>query len=92
MSILDQSPIDTDETVRDGIARTVELAQLADTENYTRYFVAEHHNIQEVVGTSPEILVTHLLNQTSRIMLKYSFLLVKLPRSETSLLFTFYIP
>ncbi|WP_454909890.1 MsnO8 family LLM class oxidoreductase [Staphylococcus saprophyticus] len=67
MSILDQSPIDTDETVRDGIARTVELAQLADTENYTRYFVAEHQNIPEVAGTSPEILVTHLLNQTKRI-------------------------
>ena len=67
ISILDQSPIDHTEAVSDGIKRTVELAQLAENLNYTRYFVAEHHNIQEVVGTSPEILVTHLLNQTSRI-------------------------
>ena len=67
ISILDQSPIDHNEAVSDGIKRTVELAQLAENLNYTRYFVAEHHNIQEVVGTSPEILVTHLLNQTSRI-------------------------
>src|SRR5699024_10732974 len=67
ISILDQSPIDHNETVSEGISRTVELAQLAEGMNYTRYFVAEHHNIQEVVGTSPEILVTHLLNQTSRI-------------------------
>ena len=67
ISILDQSPIDHNETVSEGMSRTVELAQLAEGMNYTRYFVAEHHNIQEVVGTSPEILVTHLLNQTSRI-------------------------
>lgn len=67
ISILDQSPIDKNETVNDGIARTVELAQLADKLNYTRYFVAEHHNIEEVAGTSPEILVTHILNHTKNI-------------------------
>ncbi|WP_404969069.1 hypothetical protein [Staphylococcus equorum] len=66
ISILDQSPIDKNETVNDGIARTVELAQLADKLNYTRYFVAEHHNIEEVAGTSPEILVTHILNHTKK--------------------------
>lgn len=67
ISILDQSPIDINETVRDGIARSVELAQLADKLNYKRYFVAEHHNMPEVVGTSPEILVTHILNHTQNI-------------------------
>ncbi|MBO3065539.1 MsnO8 family LLM class oxidoreductase [Staphylococcus shinii] len=67
MSILDQSPIDINETVNEGIQRTVELAQLADKLKYTRYFVAEHHNIPEVAGTSPEILVTHLLNKTNQI-------------------------
>lgn len=67
ISILDQSPIDINETVRDGIARSVELAQLADNLNYKRYFVAEHHNMPEVVGTSPEILVTHILNHTQNI-------------------------
>ncbi|WP_436862652.1 MsnO8 family LLM class oxidoreductase [Staphylococcus caeli] len=67
MSILDQSPIAKDERVGDGISRTVALAQLADRLNYKRFFVSEHHNIPEVVGTSPEILVTHLLNQTEHI-------------------------
>lgn len=67
ISILDQSPIDINETVNEGIQRTVELAQLADKLKYTRYFVAEHHNIPEVAGTSPEILVTHLLNKTNEI-------------------------
>jgi len=67
MSILDQSPIEKDETVRDGISRTVTLAQLADRLGYKRFFVSEHHNIPEVIGTSPEILVTHLLNQTKDI-------------------------
>lgn len=67
ISILDQSPIDDNESVNTGLSRTVELAQVAEKLNYTRYFVAEHHNIKEVVGTSPEILVTHLLNQTNHI-------------------------
>lgn len=67
LSILDQSPIEQHETVQDGLKRTIELAQIADELNYMRYFVAEHHNISEVVGTSPEILVTHLLSKTERI-------------------------
>src|SRR5699024_5144417 len=67
ISILDQSPIDHNEAVSDGIKKTVELAQLAENLNYTSNLVAEHHNIQEDVATNPVILVTHLLNQTSKI-------------------------
>lgn len=67
ISILDQSPLDDGQTVRAAINSSVRLAQLADKLKYKRYFVAEHHNMEEVVGTSPEILVTHILNQTTSI-------------------------
>lgn len=67
ISILDQSPIVQNQTVREAIASSVELAQIADKLQYKRYFVAEHHNMIEVAGTSPEILVTHILNQTNHI-------------------------
>lgn len=67
ISILDQSPLDDGQTVRAAIERSVKLAQLADQLKYKRYFVAEHHNMPEVAGTSPEILVTHILNQTTTI-------------------------
>ena len=40
---------------------------MADELGYTRYFVSEHHNMEHVIGTSPEVLVTHLLNHTKNI-------------------------
>ena len=49
ISILDQSPLDDGQTVRAAIERSVKLAQLADNLKYKRYFVAEHHNMPEVL-------------------------------------------
>lgn len=66
VSILDQTPITKKQTSKEALRQTVELAQLADELGYTRYLVAEHHNLNDVIGTSPEILTMHLLNQTKR--------------------------
>ncbi|MDN6232714.1 MAG: MsnO8 family LLM class oxidoreductase, partial [Staphylococcus simulans] len=64
VSILDQTPITKNQTSQEALKQTIELAQLADQLGYTRYLVAEHHNLKDVIGTSPEILTMHLLNQT----------------------------
>ena len=40
LSILDQSPIEQHESVQDGLKRTIELSQIADELDYTRYFLA----------------------------------------------------
>lgn len=66
ISILDQTPINKGQTVTEALNHTLELAQLADQSGYTRYFLSEHHNLKDVVGTSPEILIMYLLDHTKQ--------------------------
>ena len=61
LSILDQSPVHGSETPADALRRTIELAQKAEEWGYHRFWVAEHHGSNHVMGSSPEILVSHLL-------------------------------
>lgn len=67
LSILDQSPVHGSETPTDALRRTIELARRAEEWGYYRFWVAEHHGSNRVMGSSPEILVSHLLAHTSRI-------------------------
>lgn len=67
LSILDQSPVHGSETPADALRRTIELAQRAEEWGYHRFWVAEHHGSNRVMGSSPEILVSHLLAHTSKI-------------------------
>ena len=67
LSILDQSPVHGSETPTEALRRTIELAQRAEEWGYHRFWVAEHHGSSHVMGSSPEILVSHLLAHTSKI-------------------------
>ena len=67
LSILDQSPVHESETPAEALRRTIELAQRAEEWGYHRFWVAEHHGSNRVMGSSPEILVSHLLARTSSI-------------------------
>ncbi len=67
LSILDQSPVHDSETPTEALRRTIELAQRAEQWGFHRFWVAEHHGSNRVMGSSPEILVSHLLACTSRI-------------------------
>ena len=73
LSILDQSPVhESDSRLRgnDGVEalrHTIELARKAEEWGYHRFWVAEHHGSGKVMGSSPEVLVSHLLAHTSRI-------------------------
>ena len=73
LSILDQSPVhdsDSREGGNDGadaLRHTIELARKAEQWGYHRFWVAEHHGSGGVMGSSPEVLVSHLLAHTSRI-------------------------
>ena len=51
----------------DALRRTIELARKAEEWGFHRFWVAEHHGSNRVMGSSPEILVSHLLAHTSRI-------------------------
>ena len=67
LSILDQSPVHQGEDSVQAFQRTIELATKADGWVYHRYWVAEHHSSDRVMGSSPEVLISHLLAKTKRI-------------------------
>ncbi|MGA9716037.1 MAG: LLM class flavin-dependent oxidoreductase [Aeromicrobium sp.] len=69
LSVLDLVPVRTDQTSSDAVAATVALAQAADRAGFTRYWVAEHHNMPAVAATSPPVLIAMLAAQTERIRL-----------------------
>src|SRR5690625_1883605 len=67
IGILDQSPIFPQSTSFDALQHTIEFAQAAEEWGYHRFWVSEHHNMVNVAGSSPEILIAHLLAQTEKI-------------------------
>ena len=67
LSVLDLVPVRTDQTTADALAASVRLAQTADRLGFTRYWVAEHHNMPAVAATSPPVLIAHLAAATSSI-------------------------
>ena len=67
--MLDLVPVRTDQSTGDALAATVSLAQVADRLGFTRFWVAEHHNMPAVAATSPPVLIAHLAAQTTSIRL-----------------------
>ena len=67
LSVLDLVPVRTDQSTADALTATTQLAQTADRLGYTRYWIAEHHNMPAVAATSPPVLIAHLAAQTSQL-------------------------
>ena len=69
LSVLDLVPVRTDQTTTDALAASRSLAKVADGLGYTRYWVAEHHNMPAVAATNPPVLIAMLAAATERIRL-----------------------
>jgi len=67
LSVLDQSPAAEGESATRALGHTIELAQRAEEWGYHRFWVTEHHGSNRNMGSSPEVLVSHLLARTDRI-------------------------
>ena len=67
LSVLDQSPISEGSTGADALRNSLDLAKLADTLGYHRYWVAEHHGTPMLACASPEALIGPIASATSRI-------------------------
>ncbi|HEX8445079.1 MAG TPA: LLM class flavin-dependent oxidoreductase [Sphingomonas sp.] len=67
LSVLDQSPIAEDTTAADAVRNTLDLARLADTLGYHRYWLAEHHASPALAGAAPEALIGPIALATRRI-------------------------
>ncbi|MGV0806237.1 LLM class flavin-dependent oxidoreductase, partial [Mycolicibacterium setense] len=69
LSVLDLVPVRTDQSTADALTATTHLAQTADRLGYTRYWLAEHHNMPAVAATSPPVLIAHLAAHTDQLRL-----------------------
>ncbi len=64
LSVVDQSPVRKGGTAADALRETIELAIATEKLGYKRFWVAEHHNLANVAGTSPEIMVGQIAART----------------------------
>ena len=67
LGILDQSPVFKGKTAADALQHTIQLAIKAEEWGYARFWVSEHHHMEQVAGSSPEVLMSHLLARTNSI-------------------------
>ncbi|TLV11587.1 LLM class flavin-dependent oxidoreductase [Klebsiella indica] len=67
ISILDKSPLAAGETAAQALARTLTLAQQAEAWGYHRFWIAEHHNTDQLASPSPELAIAWILGQTRKI-------------------------
>lgn len=67
LSVLDLIPVRSNQSTADALAASVALAKRADELGFSRYWVAEHHNMPAVASTNPAVLIGILAANTQRI-------------------------
>lgn len=67
LSILDLSPVTTREAGAQALRNSLDLAKFADALGYTRYWVAEHHNLSNIASSAPDIMIAEIAARTTRI-------------------------
>lgn len=66
-SILDLSPIPEGSTAADALNNSRDLAMHAERWGYTRYWLAEHHNLAGNASSATAVVICHVAAGTSRI-------------------------
>lgn len=69
LSILDLVPVRVGQNTADSFAASKQIVDTADRLGYTRYWVAEHHNMPSIASTMPGAELMHLGQGTERIRL-----------------------
>jgi len=66
LSILDQAPMRIDGAPGHALRDTLALARHADALGFERYWLAEHHAMECVAASAPEVVIGHVAAATSR--------------------------
>lgn len=66
-SILDLVPVILGETPREALPKSLDLAQHAERFGYTRYWVAEHHNMTAIASAATSVVIGYLAGGTKTI-------------------------
>jgi luciferase family oxidoreductase group 1 len=66
-SILDLAPVREGGTIAETFRNTVDLAQHAERWGFTRFWLAEHHNMPGIASAATSVLIGHVAGKTSTI-------------------------
>lgn len=66
LSVLDLSPVTTATPGAQALRNSLDLARHADARGYTRYWVAEHHNLSNIASSAPDIMIGQIAAVTTR--------------------------
>lgn len=67
LGVLDQSVVHHGKTAREAIEETITTVKLAERLGYSRFWISEHHNSSFIAGSTPEVLMVKLADETRRI-------------------------
>jgi luciferase family oxidoreductase group 1 len=67
LSVLDLSPVAAGSSGAVALRNSLDLARLADDLGFTRYWVAEHHNLPSIASSAPDIMIGQIAAATARI-------------------------
>jgi luciferase family oxidoreductase group 1 len=67
LSILDQSPISSNQTAKEALDESMNLAKAGEALGYTRYWIAEHHDLPGLSCTAPEVMISYIGANTKKI-------------------------
>ncbi|WP_445491383.1 LLM class flavin-dependent oxidoreductase [Niallia sp. 03133] len=67
LSILDQSPISSNQTAQEALQYSMKLAQAGEAFGYTRYWIAEHHDLSGLACSAPEVMLSYIGAHTTKI-------------------------
>lgn len=67
LSVLDQSPVTVGSTPGEALQRSISLARRVDELGYHRFWMSEHHAMETLACTAPEIMLARIGAETSRI-------------------------
>jgi luciferase family oxidoreductase group 1 len=57
LSVVDQSPVSQGMTPAEALRKTIDLARHCDRLGYTRYWIAEHHGMEVIATSVPEVMI-----------------------------------
>ncbi len=67
LSVLDLCPVLSGSDVHGTYKNSVELAQFSEKLGFERYWLAEHHNMEGIGSSAPEVLIAHIASATEKI-------------------------
>src|SRR5690349_20286770 len=66
LSVLDLSPVTTATPPAQALRNTLDLARFADGLGFTRYWLAEHHNLANIASSAPDIMIGQVAAVTKK--------------------------